>query len=57
MFNDIDVIDDISMGQRGFNRNIDRLCNQLIQFYKKNYPQFADQTMRDIAKKEEERRI
>ena len=39
LFNDIDVIDDTSYGQRAFNRNIDRLGNQLISYYRKNYPQ------------------
>lgn len=54
LFADIDVIDDVSFGQRGFNRNIDRLGNQLISYYKKNYPQQADQTTKDIERAEKE---
>ncbi len=37
-FNDFEVIDEVSMGQRGFNKNLDRLTNQLIAFYKKKFP-------------------
>lgn len=54
LFNDIDVIDDVSHGQRGFNRNIDRLGNQLISYYKRYYPQASEQTLFDIAKREED---
>lgn len=42
LFQEMEIFDDISKGQRGFNRNIARLGNQLIQFYKKNYPREAE---------------
>ena len=42
LFDNIDVIDDTSYGQRAFNRNIDRLGNQHISYYRKNYPAQAD---------------
>ena len=48
LFQDLEVFDDISKGQRGYNRNIDRLSNQLIQYYKKNYPRDAEQTLFQI---------
>lgn len=50
----MDLTPDVSAGQRGFNRNIDRLCNQLIAYYRKNYPKDAENTLHDIKKKEEE---
>lgn len=34
LFENVDLVDDTSRGLRGFNRNIDRLGNQLIAFYK-----------------------
>lgn len=33
LFENIQLKDDISAGLRGFDKNIDRLSNQLIQFY------------------------
>jgi hypothetical protein len=36
------VFDDISSGQRGFERNIDRLCNRLIQYFSEEYPKQRD---------------
>lgn len=57
LFENVDLTPDISNGQRGFNRNIDRLCNQLIQFYRQKYPQDAEVTLNDIAKREEEERL
>ena len=56
LFAEIDVIDDTSFGQRGFNRNIERLCNQLIQFYKTKYPEQYTNTMIDMEAREEEER-
>ena len=42
LFNDVDIVEDVSLGLRGYNRNIDRLSNQLIQWHKKMYPQTVD---------------
>jgi hypothetical protein len=50
------VADEVSFGQRGFNKNIERLSNQLISYYKKHYPQDAELTRLDILRKENERR-
>ena len=47
--NDFEVIEEVSMGQRGFNKNLDRLTNQLIAFYKKKFPLHANQCFREIA--------
>ena len=33
LYQNIDYYDDVLPGQRGFGRNVDRLCNQLINFY------------------------
>ena len=33
MFENIDYYDDTLPGQRGFGRNLDRLCNQLVKAY------------------------
>ena len=49
LFKDIDYYDDVCPGQRGFGRNIDRLCNQLISFYHEKFAAQADETMRRIA--------
>jgi len=38
LFDKIDDLDEISYGQRGFDRNLGRLNNQLIDFYNKAYP-------------------
>lgn len=42
LFNDVDVPDDTTLGLRGYNRNIDRLSNQLIQWCNKAYPPAAE---------------
>ena len=44
LFHDVEgfVFDDISSGQRGFERNIDRLCNRLIQYFSDEYPKQRD---------------
>lgn len=57
LFEDIDVIDDTSFGQRGFNRNIDRLSNQLIAFYKTRYPEQYANTLIDLELRKEEERL
>ena len=33
LFENIDYYDDVLPGQRGFGRNLDRLCNQLVKYY------------------------
>jgi hypothetical protein len=48
-------VQDISKGQRGFNRNIERLGNQLIQFYKEFYPRDYETTLADIDKREQDK--
>ncbi len=38
LFSGIELEDDVSLGQRGFNRNLNGLCAQLINFYQKAWP-------------------
>ena len=54
LFQKIDYYDDVCPGQRGFGRNIDRLCNKLIKFYHKKFAAQADETMKKIAKMHEQ---
>ena len=42
LFADVDIAEDISLGLRGYNRNIDRLSNQLIVWYNRTYPPTAE---------------
>ena len=49
LYENIDYYDDVLPGQRGFGRNVDRLCNQLINYYHSKFKQQADETMRKIA--------
>lgn len=53
LFQNIDLLDDTSKGERGFNRNIERLGNQLILFYKTSYPRDAEVTMNQLEKLQE----
>ena len=38
----IELTDEVSFGQRAFNKNIERLSNQLIAYYKKSHPKDAE---------------
>ena len=53
LFQNIDLLDDTSKGERGFNRNIERLGNQLILFYKTSFPRDAEVTMNQLEKLQE----
>ncbi len=55
LFENIDLVQDSSKGQRGFNRNIDRLGNQLIHYYKQLYPRDYDKTLSDIEYREQQK--
>lgn len=48
LFHEIDYYDDVCPGQRGFGRNLDRLCNQLIEFYIEKFPSQAQETLKRI---------
>ena len=50
LYENIDYYDDVIPGQRGFGRNVDRLSNQLINFYHQKFKAQADETMKKIAK-------
>lgn len=50
LYENIDYYDDVMPGQRGFGKNMDRLCNQLINFYHQKFKLQADETMKKIAK-------
>lgn len=47
-FENLDLIPDTSAGQRGFNRNLERVTAQLIEFYHLRYPRDAQRTMNKI---------
>ena len=49
LYENIDYYDDVIPGQRGFGRNVDRLSNQLINFYHSKFKSQADETMKKIA--------
>jgi hypothetical protein len=48
LFENADLVADTSMGQRAFNRNIDRIGNQLIGFYRKNYDKQFKATVMEV---------
>ena len=48
MYENIDYYEDVMPGQRGFGRNIDRLSNQLINFYHSKFSTQANETMKRI---------
>jgi len=48
LFNDMGYYDDTCFGQRGFGRNVDRLCNTLIKCYHTSFPVQAANTVRKI---------
>ena len=48
LFENIDYYEDILPGQRGFGRNIDRLSNQLINFYHAKFKMQAEETVKKI---------
>ena len=48
LFNDMGYYDDTCLGQRGFGRNVDRLCNSLINGYHTSWPVQAANTVRKI---------
>ena len=54
LFNDVDIVEDVSLGLRGYNRNIERLSNQLIQWHKKTYPQTVELTASGKANLDQE---
>ena len=45
MYENVDYYEDVMSGQRGFGRNIDRLSNQLINFYHTRFPSQAKETL------------
>ena len=48
LYENIDYYDDVLPGMRGFGRNVDRLSNQLINFYHSRFSLQAAETMRKI---------
>ena len=48
LYNNIDFYDNVLPGQRGFGRNVDRLSNQLINYYHDTFRAQANETMKKI---------
>ena len=54
LFSGIELEDDVSLGQRAFNRNVNGLCAQLINFYQKAWPKQHDETLERIRTEQQE---
>ena len=48
LYENIEYYEDVLPGQRGFGRNIDRLSNNLINFYHSQFKLQAGETMKKI---------
>jgi hypothetical protein len=49
MFKNIELIDDVSLGQRGFNRNIHRLAKKFGNTFKSEFKALADKSVARAA--------
>ena len=52
LFEGFELVEDVTIGQRGFNRNVDRLANILIGHYQQRYPKMYEVTRMQLELRE-----